>query len=320
MAFQAGSRIRPELGNADFSGFANAATIQANSLAQLGATIGGAIQVRAEKKKEKALSKQAKEMLFGMVKNKPELANFFGLPEDFTLDDMTPFVDVMGAKPALALITQLNMASMEARETVRPSVKDAQNLEEYVATLTSPKGNDLVIRNGMIYDQDFPDADDPLPANDPAVIAALGTEEGQRILTGYRDAIYGGTVEDDGTPVEPAEIIETPSINVQEEPTGSRASQLLSRTGSGASQLLSSIQDLNKTRQDAMLSARSLPLALGNFLFSGENPTFSESMNYVKPKMETLETFLPLGASPSPRNLDPRRFRRMYSEGMNFFK
>ena len=45
MAFQAGSRIRPELGNADFSGFANAATIQANSLAQLGATIGSAIQV-----------------------------------------------------------------------------------------------------------------------------------------------------------------------------------------------------------------------------------------------------------------------------------
>ena len=37
-----------------------------------------------------------------------------------------------------------------------------------------------------------------------------------------------------------------------------------------------------------MLSARSLPLALGNFLFSGENPTFSESMSYAKPKMETL--------------------------------
>ena len=54
MAFQAGSRIRPELGNADFSGFARAAEIQASSLAQLGATIGGAIQVAGEKKKEKA--------------------------------------------------------------------------------------------------------------------------------------------------------------------------------------------------------------------------------------------------------------------------
>ena len=66
-------------------------------------------------------------------------------------------------------------------------------------------------------------------------------------------------------------------MNAQEEPTGSRASQLLR-----------SIGDLNESRRDAMSSARSLPLALGNFLFSGENPTFSESMSYAKPKMETL--------------------------------
>ena len=223
------------------------------------------------------------------------------------MGDVKPVVDVLGAKPSISLMMQLKMASMKAGQTELPSVKDTQNFEEYVATLTSPKGNDLVVRGGMLYDEDFPDADDPLPADDPAVIAALRTKEGKEILTGYGDAIYGGTVDDDGTPVEPAEIIETPSINVQEEPTGSRASQLLS-----------SIQDLNKTRQDAMFSARSLPLALGNFLFSGENPTFSESMNYAKPKMETLETFAPLGAS--PRNVDPRRFRRMYSEGMNFFK
>ena len=53
MAFQAGSRIRPELGNADYSGFANAASIQANSLAQLGATIGSAIKKHKVNKEEK---------------------------------------------------------------------------------------------------------------------------------------------------------------------------------------------------------------------------------------------------------------------------
>jgi len=78
MAFQAGTRIRPELANADYSGFANAATIQANSLAQLGATIGSAIQVAGEKKKEKALSKQAKEMVYGMLKKIPSRLNFLG--------------------------------------------------------------------------------------------------------------------------------------------------------------------------------------------------------------------------------------------------
>ena len=90
MAFQVGSRIRPELGDADFSGFARAAEIQASTLAQLGATIGGAIQARAEKKKEKALSKQAKDMVFGFLKANPEQANFFGLKEGFTSARVNP--------------------------------------------------------------------------------------------------------------------------------------------------------------------------------------------------------------------------------------
>ncbi len=53
MAFQAGSTIRPELGNADYSGFARAAEIQANTLAQLGSAIGGAIEKHQEKKAKK---------------------------------------------------------------------------------------------------------------------------------------------------------------------------------------------------------------------------------------------------------------------------
>ena len=281
MAFQAGSTIRPELGNADYSGFANAATIQANSLAQLGATIGSAIQVAGEKKKEKALSKQAQEMVFGMLKKEPEQANFFGLPEDFTLADVKPIVDVIGVKPSIALVMQLNMASMKAGQTELPSVKDTQNFKEYVATLTSPKGNDLVVRGGMLYDEDFPDADDPLPANDPAVIAALRTKEGKEILTGYGDAIYGGTVDDDGTPVEPAEIIETPSINVQEEPTGSRASQLLR-----------SIGDVNAKMRDVGSTSRAIPLGLKDFMFSPERTPFTESISSAKSKMESVDPFL----------------------------
>ena len=50
MAFQAGSRIRPELGNADYSGFANAATIRANALANLGKQIGDGIEKYRENK------------------------------------------------------------------------------------------------------------------------------------------------------------------------------------------------------------------------------------------------------------------------------
>jgi ribulose bisphosphate carboxylase small subunit len=51
MAFQTGTQIRPELGNADFSGFANAASIRANALANLGEQIGEGIE-KYQKNKE----------------------------------------------------------------------------------------------------------------------------------------------------------------------------------------------------------------------------------------------------------------------------
>ena len=50
MAFQAGTRIRPELANADYSGFANAASIRANALANLGKQIGDGIEKYRENK------------------------------------------------------------------------------------------------------------------------------------------------------------------------------------------------------------------------------------------------------------------------------
>ena len=51
MAFQSGTTIRPELANADYSGFANAANIQANALANFGAQIGQGIE-KYQKNKE----------------------------------------------------------------------------------------------------------------------------------------------------------------------------------------------------------------------------------------------------------------------------
>ena len=194
MAFQVGTRVRPELGDADYSGFTRAAEIQAASLAQLGAAIGGAIQVAGEKKKEKALSKQAQEMIFGMLKKKPAQAAFFGLPEEFTLADVKPIVDVVGAKPSIALITQLNMADMQSQTPSLPSVTQAQKFDEYLATLGGAK--DIILKNGMLYDEDL-FIDDPIPFNDPIVQQALKTKEGQIFLTGYGDATFIRTEEDE---------------------------------------------------------------------------------------------------------------------------
>lgn len=176
MAFQVGTTIRPELANADLSGFARAAEIQASTLAELGATIGGAIQARAEKKKEKALSKQAKEMVFGMLQNNPAQAKLFGLQEGFTLDDVTPFVDVMGAKPTIALLTQLNMASMQAGQTKSPTISDLTKLRDFLP-------EDKIIQNGVIVDTTL--VDEVLPRDHPLVQQILNSNMASQ-LYGYQ--------------------------------------------------------------------------------------------------------------------------------------
>jgi hypothetical protein len=52
MAFQTGTQIRPELANADYSGFVNAANIRAQAMMNLGEQIGGAIKDYQIKKEE----------------------------------------------------------------------------------------------------------------------------------------------------------------------------------------------------------------------------------------------------------------------------
>ena len=56
MGFQTGTQIRPELGNADYSGFARAAEIRAAAMADLGSKIGSVIE-DYKKDKEKKIQK-----------------------------------------------------------------------------------------------------------------------------------------------------------------------------------------------------------------------------------------------------------------------
>ena len=78
MAFQVGTRVDPRLGALDFSGFTNAANIQAASLLKLGEAIGGAIEEHQEKKIKKQQDKVNIKALKG-------LSDQFG----FNLDDDT---------------------------------------------------------------------------------------------------------------------------------------------------------------------------------------------------------------------------------------
>ena len=60
MAFQTGTQIRPELANADYSGFVNAANIRAQAMMNLGEQIGGGI-------KEYQKNKEIKGELTGQI-------------------------------------------------------------------------------------------------------------------------------------------------------------------------------------------------------------------------------------------------------------
>ena len=92
MAFQTGTQIRPELGNADYSGFARAAEIRGAAMADLGSKIGSIIEDYKEDKEKKiqkdnfaaALMPYATQMtggdaaeakkIVGLFANKPENA------------------------------------------------------------------------------------------------------------------------------------------------------------------------------------------------------------------------------------------------------
>ena len=129
-----------------------------------------------EKKKEKALSKQAQEMVFGFLKGNPQQAEFFGLPEEFEMSDVKPVVDVLGAKPSISLMMQLKMASMEAGQTKRPTIGDITKLREFLP-------GDKVIENGRIVDTTL--RNEVLPVSDPLVQQLLQTDVGQSQLYGY---------------------------------------------------------------------------------------------------------------------------------------
>jgi|LULO01.1.fsa_nt_gb hypothetical protein len=105
MAFQVGTRVDPRLGALDFSGFTNAANIQAEGMAQLGAAIGGAIQANKQKKQEKALTESAAQMVLNYSKANPDVSNQLGIKN---LEDAKIAVKTLGgAEPTLSFLMEM---------------------------------------------------------------------------------------------------------------------------------------------------------------------------------------------------------------------
>ena len=105
MAFQVGTKVDPRLGALDFSGFTNAANIQAESMAQMGAAIGGAIQASKQKKQDKALNEAASAMVLNYAKANPEAGGQLGIE---SLEDAKIAVKTLGgAEPTLSFLMEM---------------------------------------------------------------------------------------------------------------------------------------------------------------------------------------------------------------------
>ena len=183
MAFQAGTRIRPELANADLSGFANAATIRANALANLGKQIGEGIEKYRE---NKDITIAGLASLEGQVAADPTLLVQF---QNDTGDVGKAYKNIQSGDYkrkdvliaggfAASYANQRNMASMKAGQTKRPTIGDLTKLREFLPS-------DKIIVDGRIVDTSG--FDEPVPEDDPLVQQLLQSDMAG-LLYGYDDA------------------------------------------------------------------------------------------------------------------------------------
>ena len=166
MAFQTGTRVDPRLGALDFSGFTNAADIQAAALQDLGNRVGEAIGKSKEKKQKKALE----EGISGLLRNQPEIAAALGV-DSITAESADydtagkSVVDILGVKTAQALYGSVIASALEDDDDDF-NLDDQQKFEDSLSTTTL--GESYRIKDGKLFNKrknkfvSIDDDDDPI--------------------------------------------------------------------------------------------------------------------------------------------------------------
>jgi len=207
MAFQAGSTIRPELGNADYSGFARAAEIRGAAIANLGAKIGSVIEDYKEKKQEKiekdnfaaALMPYATKMAGGDAAEAKNIVNLFANnPKNAAV--VMQFMELGQEQEKAALnkqvVDQFNQGNISAQEALSmgadPSsiaavqgVTEGQDAKKFNESVTlaaesvggtyDPAQRGIVVDTSMIpfYGEKV------IPLSDPMFAPYFATAKGQ---------------------------------------------------------------------------------------------------------------------------------------------
>tara|TARA_B110000444_G_C18839590_1_gene598042 strand:- start:1953 stop:2522 length:570 start_codon:yes stop_codon:yes gene_type:complete len=169
MAFQSGTQIRPELANADFSGFQNAANIQANAMADFGASIASGIKGYKKRKKDEKIG-QAKinrsiafgESMIDMLGEDHPLADSIADQLAMSFGENVPFEQKIAATEGLSteitnmfLMSQKNQAPTFTRGPEGGMIVNIGGKNEYVPPYKMQAGDGgLNSLNSLFNDAD----------------------------------------------------------------------------------------------------------------------------------------------------------------------
>jgi hypothetical protein len=179
MAFQAGTRVDPRLMQADYSGFTNAANIQAQALANFGQQIGEGIE---KYQKNKEITGVTLASIEGILASNPDLIalgqaeegsigkSFNKLQEDGNLNkrsalEVKGYLDtIMESRAAekKSLMEAATLANVQAKTELAKAQTAAasQSTPKSISTKKLASGqayldeNNLVIKDGMLYKKD----------------------------------------------------------------------------------------------------------------------------------------------------------------------
>mgnify|MGYP003634520056 CR=1 FL=1 len=218
MAFQAGSTIRPELGNADYSGFAKAGEIRGQMFADFGAQIGQGIEKYKKKKQDAADDAEFAQAV------EPYLMNITGGDPDeakamakFLRKDPAAFNSIQSLRKdqieqekiemTRQILDQYNQGNISSQEALSLGADpasiaavqgvteglDAKKFNESVTLAAeSVNGKYDPSQNGIVVDTNgyIPGGKEVLPLSDPMFAPYFATAKG-RTMTGRGFDVLG---------------------------------------------------------------------------------------------------------------------------------
>ena len=289
MAFQAGTKVDPRLMQADYSGFANAASIQANALSKLGAQIGQGIEKYYKKKQDaaddeafaKAVEPYLMEMTGGDADEAKDLGKFlrkdpdaFSAIQEMRSQEAAKERDEM----TLAVLNAVGSGALSAKEAIAMGVSpeaikdytsatEGQTAKQFTESVTlaaeAVGGTYDPAQNGIVVDDTpyIPGGKRIIPLSDPMFANYFATAEGQT-MTGRGFDVLGTNNSDQVTQGQGA-----PSAPVSAPESGSSPT-LMSDIGGAISSIAQTPGNLDPT-----------------------NPTLSTGvpMEYIEPSLDISE-------------------------------